>query len=95
MILSNEPGFYLSGKFGIRIENMMKVVKSAKQKGFLKFEMLTFVPFCDELIEKSMLTNDEKSWISSYYAQIKAQIYPQVTKEEREWLNKQMKKWLI
>lgn len=94
MVLSDEPGFYEAGKFGIRIENMMKVIKAPKQKGFLKFEMLSFVPFCNELIEKSVLTNDEKMWINFYYKQILKNIYPNVNKETQKWLNAQMKDWL-
>ena len=71
MILSDEPGFYLEGKFGIRIENMMQVVKDKSKKGeFLRFEMLSFVPFCNDLIDKSLLTNEEKRWINNYYQQI-------------------------
>ena len=93
MVLSDEPGFYAPGKFGIRIENMMKVESCSKQKGFLKFEMLTFVPFCKELIEKSMLTNDEKMWINSYYKQIMEKVYPKVNKETQKWLKKQVTDW--
>ena len=93
MILSNEPGFYAKGKFGIRIENMMQVVKD-KKKGFLSFKMLTFVPFCDELIKEDMLTDEEKLWINAYYAQIMQLVYPNVETKVQEWLLKQMGKWI-
>ena len=93
MILSNEPGFYAKGKFGIRIENMMKVVK-AKKKGFLTFEMLTFVPFCDELIKIEMLTEIEKKWIATYYNQIMLSVYPNVDVEVQKWLLSQMTRWI-
>ncbi len=94
MVLSNEPGFYAKGKFGIRIENMMKVVKDKTKKGaFLKFEMLTFVPFCDELIERVLLTSTEKDWIEAYYRQIIEKVYQNTQKETQEWLKKQMMNW--
>ena len=93
MILSNEPGFYAKGKFGIRIENMMLVVKN-KKKGFLSFRTLTFVPFCDELIKKDMLTDEEKLWIEAYYVQIMQLVYPNVDTKVQEWLLKQMGKWI-
>ena len=93
MILSNEPGFYAKGKYGIRIENMMRVIKD-KKKGFLSFEMLTFVPFCDELIKAEMLTDEENLWIEKYYMQIMQRVYPNVEAKVQEWLLKQMSKWI-
>ena len=93
MVVSNEPGFYAKGKFGIRIENMMKVVKAKKAK-YLAFETLSLVPFCNELIERSLLTKDENEWIGAYYKQIMQKVYPDVQKEVQQWLMKQMKDWL-
>ena len=93
MILSNEPAFYAKGKFGIRIENMMQVVKD-KKKGFVAFQMLTFVPFCDELIQIEMLTDKERLWIENYYNQIMQLVYPNVEKKVQEWLLKQMNRWI-
>jgi Xaa-Pro aminopeptidase len=64
MVLSNEPGVYLEGKYGIRIENLVLVVASI-YPGFLTFETLTKVPYDDALILWDLLSEDEKSWIES------------------------------
>lgn len=71
MILSNEPGYYKEGEYGIRIENMMKVVSLGDPKGFLGFETLTFVPFDKVLIEEALLTAKERKWIEDYHEKIK------------------------
>lgn len=68
MVLSNEPGFYKEGEFGIRIENMM-LVKKSKWNGYLEFEMLTYVVLDNDLIEKSLLTKKEINWIEDYQKQ--------------------------
>lgn len=65
MILSNEPGFYKVGEFGIRIENLIEVVKSSK-KGFLKFNTLTQVPIDINLVDKKLLTPAESKWLTEY-----------------------------
>ena len=64
MILSNEPGYYENGKFGIRIENLI-VIKKIKKK--LKFFNLTLAPIEKELIDFEMLNKDEKKWINKYH----------------------------
>lgn len=63
MIVSNEPGYYKSGKYGIRIENLLSVVKS-KTKGFLEFQTLTQVPYDHKLIDKKLLSKEELKWLS-------------------------------
>lgn len=65
MILSNEPGYYIPGKYGIRIENLMYVEK--RENGFLNFKQLTSVPYDKKLIDVQMLTEDEIKWINSYH----------------------------
>lgn len=95
MIVSNEPGFYARGKFGIRIENMMMVVKEKKaHKGFLTFEMLTYLPFCDELMDETMLSDEEKQWISDYYTEMVYRIYPKLDDETQKWMKKQVRRWI-
>lgn len=95
MIVTNEPGYYAKNKFGIRIENMMQVVRAPfRTKGYLTFEMLTFVPFCDELIEVAMLNEVEKEWISSYYVEILKRVYPRVDENTRKWILKQVSRWV-
>lgn len=94
MVLSNEPGFYLPGRFGIRIENMMQVKKeNTGKKKLLRFEMMTFVPFCYELIDKDLLTYDEKKWISNYYMEIAKKVYPHLNKQDKVWLKGELSKW--
>ncbi len=92
MVVTNEPGFYLKGKFGIRIENMMTVQKS--KKGFFCFEMLTFVPFCDELIDNQALTEEERDWLHGYYGALMEKVYPCVNAQTQKWLEQKSLKWI-
>ncbi|WP_168464428.1 aminopeptidase family protein P [Wolbachia endosymbiont of Ctenocephalides felis wCfeT] len=65
MILSNEPGYYIPGKYGIRIENLMYIDQC--ENGFLCFKQLTCVPYDRRLIDVQMLTEDEIKWINDYH----------------------------
>jgi len=67
MILSNEPGYYENGKFGIRIENLVTV---KKVKNFYKFENLTLAPIDKSLIEKEMLDRNEIKWLNEYHSKV-------------------------
>lgn len=67
MILSNEPGYYKEGEYGIRIESLIYVIKLTKPKGFLGFEPLTLVPLEKKLIDESLLMDKEKKWIEDYH----------------------------
>ena len=72
-LISNEPGYYKEGEYGIRIENMMFIKESgltSDGKMFLEFETVTKVPFCRRLIDVNLLTDDEISWINKYHAGI-------------------------
>lgn len=74
-VLSNEPGYYEDGTFGIRIENIM-IVKEVRtehcfgDKPFLGFEHVTMVPYCQKLIDVSLLNKDEKAWLNSSNVEI-------------------------
>ena len=72
MVVSNEPGYYEDGKFGIRIENLVLVVKAecSDQASFLKFETLTKVPYCRELIDLALLTLEERRFINEYHQEV-------------------------
>ncbi len=85
MVLSNEPGFYQEGNFGIRIENMMKVVEN--QNNF-SFEMLTYIPMCDKLIDYKLLDEDEKMWLEKYRQDMISKISHLVEAETLLWLEK-------
>ena len=89
MILSNEPGYYREGKFGIRIENLLvveqRIIKGAERK-MLGFETLNFTPIDRRLIIKSMLTKRERDWLNAYHAAVLTKIGPQLDGDDRAWL---------
>lgn len=89
MVVSNEPGYYLPGKFGIRIENLM-YVKKTDHPDYLEFETLSLVPYARDLIDYEMLTFEEVSYIKKYYKNIYAQIYHLLSKNAKGWLVKQL-----
>ena len=92
MILSNEPGYYREGAFGIRIENLVVVQEADPvpggdpQRAHLGFETLTFVPFDRRLILPALLSQGERDWVDSYHAQVLARIGPRVEGAARDWL---------
>ena len=85
MILSNEPGFYLENKFGIRIENLVFIKRNDKK---LNFENLTFVPIDKELINFKMLTKKENDYLFNYHLEVYSKISPFLNKNEKKWLAK-------
>ncbi|MDV3256532.1 MAG: aminopeptidase P family protein [Sphingomonas sp.] len=92
MIISNEPGYYKPGEYGIRIENLVLVVQkpvSGGDKETLGFETLTYVPIDKRLIDSSMLSDRELEWLNDYHAKVLAIIGPQLEGEDREWLERQ------
>ncbi len=90
MILSVEPGVYLEGKLGIRLENLVYVKKkrgnSKQKKEFLEFETLTLVPFEKKLIEKNLLSRDELHWLNSYHFNVYNKLSPFLNVSEETWL---------
>lgn len=91
MILSNEPGFYISGKYGIRIENLMYVKENS---GWLEFETLSLVPYASKLIDTKLLNIDEINYIKEYYNKIRAKIYDLLSTQARNWLNNEINLFL-
>lgn len=89
MILSNEPGYYREGVFGIRIENLI-VVEAASQIGDkrdqLSFETLTWVPIDRRLIDTAMLASWEIEWLDGYHRAVWEKIGPRVDGADRDWL---------
>ncbi|MDC3234421.1 M24 family metallopeptidase [Candidatus Puniceispirillum sp.] len=85
MVLSNEPGYYRNGDWGIRIENLV-VVNVANNPSFLQFETITLCPFERRLIDKSLLNTDEISWINSYHREVSAALLPYLSVQAKEWL---------
>ena len=91
MILSNEPGYYREGAFGIRIENLIVVQEAAPVPGgdaraMLDFETLTWVPFDRRLILTDLLSTAERRWVDSYHAGVQARIGPRVEGAAHDWL---------
>jgi Xaa-Pro aminopeptidase len=89
MILSNEPGYYATGEFGIRLENLLLVQKAdiaTAAKPFLEFETLTLAPFDRALIEPALLTVAERDWLNAYHARVAAEVAPMLDAETAAWL---------
>ena len=91
MILSNEPGYYREGAFGIRLENLIVVQPAPALPGGdareqLCFETLTFVPLDRRLILADRLSPGEREWLNAYHASVLARIGPRVQGEARDWL---------
>jgi len=85
-VLSNEPGYYKTGEYGIRIENLITIHDSATAPGFLEFETLTLAPIDTRLIDKALLTDDERNWLNAYHQRVWAEIGPSVTGDVKTWL---------
>ncbi|QDL91374.1 aminopeptidase P family protein [Paroceanicella profunda] len=91
MVLSNEPGFYREGAFGIRIENLLAVTPAEIPEGgtrkMLGFETLTFVPIDRRLIRPDMLDAAERVWLDAYHAEVLARVRPRLDAETAGWLD--------
>jgi Xaa-Pro aminopeptidase len=92
MILSNEPGYYREGAFGIRIENLIVVrqadpVPGGDARDMLDFETLTWVPIDRRLIATELLTNDERAWIDAYHATCRDKIRTLLPEDCRLWFD--------
>jgi len=91
MILSNEPGYYREGAFGIRIENLIVVeqaeaLEGADDRDMLGFMNLTWVPIDRRLIDTSLLSQAEVNWINTYHATVRDKISPQLGEKAAIWL---------
>jgi Xaa-Pro aminopeptidase len=90
MILSNEPGYYRAGAWGIRIENLVVVQPASggtdPQRRMLEFETLTLCPIDTGLILPGALSRDEVAWLNQYHARVEAELAPWVSAPARDWL---------
>lgn len=92
MILSNEPGYYREGAFGIRIENLVLVAEASdlptadSQRKMLAFETLTWVPIDRSLIDAGALSSDERIWLNGYHAEVLEKVAHRVSDAARKWL---------
>ena len=90
MILSNEPGYYLEGAFGIRIENLITVTEPEIVEGgdipMMGFETLTLAPIDTRLIDKALMTTEEIDWLNAYHTRVVAEIGADLEGEDEIWL---------
>ncbi|TFG88230.1 MAG: aminopeptidase P family protein, partial [Hyphomicrobiales bacterium] len=90
MILSNEPGYYREGKYGIRLENLILVTPLQKIDGgtreMMGFETLTLVPFDRRLIDPKQFERWELAWLNAYHARVRREIEPLLLSDDRPWL---------
>jgi len=88
MIVSNEPGYYKTGAYGIRIENLVLVqpVQDAAEREMLSFETLTLAPIDCNLIDPSLLDQEEIAWLNAYHTRVRETLIPLVDPETARWL---------
>lgn len=91
MIVSNEPGYYKEGAFGIRIENLVVVHEVKDHPGWLEFETLTLAPIDLNAIEKKLLTPEETAWLNAYHKRVYATLAPQLSGSDLTWLEQATK----
>ncbi|MEL6726962.1 MAG: aminopeptidase P family protein [Pseudomonadota bacterium] len=90
MIVSNEPGFYREGAYGIRIENLQYVTPAEEIEGgdrpMLGFECLTFAPLARDLIEPNLLTSEERDWVDDYHQRVLSELNGLIDGDAEAWL---------
>ena len=93
VLISDEPGLYLEGKYGIRCENLLMCRKAEKNAygQFMEFETVTLVPFDREAILPELLGDAEREWLNQYHKQVYDTIGPLLEGAEREWLKEATK----
>lgn len=85
-VLSNEPGFYKAGEYGIRVENLLIVKETEAFPGFLEFETLTLAPIDTRLIDLKLLNEPERNWLNAFHRRVWDEIGPKVSGDVRTWL---------
>jgi Xaa-Pro aminopeptidase len=86
MVVSNEPGLYFDGQYGIRTENLLHVRESDEVAGFLEFEVLTLVPIDRALIDVELLDRREIEWLDAYHTRVQRVIGAALTGDDAGWL---------
>lgn len=94
MIISNEPGYYKDGEYGIRCENLIMSYETgevfADGRKMLAFKTITLAPFDKRLIDNTMLTHEERAWLMAYHQRVYDTLAPFLTPQEAKWLEKQI-----
>ena len=98
MTVSNEPGYYHDGEFGIRIESVLVARKAATRHCFgapsyLEFENLTWAPLGLNMVEPSLLSDSERAWVDAYHAQCREKLMPLLAGEDAT--NEMARAWLL
>jgi Xaa-Pro aminopeptidase len=91
MILSNEPGYYAPGRFGVRIENLVVVEERAirgAERPMLGFDTISLAPIDMRLVEPKLMDREEIAWLDAYHARVRAALSPLVDRETRVWLRR-------
>jgi Xaa-Pro aminopeptidase len=93
MTVTDEPGIYLPGKFGVRIENTLLIVPYIKTEfgEFLQFESLTLCPIDTSLIDLDIMLPEEIDWLNNYHDMVYEKLSPYLTEDEKEWLREATK----
>jgi len=89
MIISNEPGYYKVGHYGIRIENLIVVTEPKDVGGerrMMEFETITLAPIDLNLVEPGMLSDAERKWLNDYHARVREKIAPGLDGSAKAWL---------
>ena len=91
MIVTDEPGLYLEGEYGIRCENTLLVVPAmhTDMGQFYGFESLTLFPFDRKLVDTAILDNNELNWLNNYHHRVYTTLATHLDETEREWLRQQ------
>ena len=89
-MFSNEPGYYKTGEYGIRIENLVAVRAAqgpaSAEKIIYEFETLTMAPIDVSLVDTSILTPSETMWLNAYHARVREVLAPLLDAETQDWL---------
>ncbi len=88
MVLSNEPGYYRDGEYGIRIENLVYVTNDKERPGFLRFSNLTLCPIDHRLVEPKLLNTPERKYLNAYHAHVRKVLGGKVHGKAKQWLLK-------
>lgn len=90
MITSNEPGLYLEGRYGIRLENLIVTVPAMETEfgRFYKFDTMTLFPFDTALMQTEIMTDAEIEWVNAYHAEVRRRLTPLLSAEEAAWVEK-------
>lgn len=96
MVMSNEPGLYRSGKYGVRVENLVLIVKDGDTEWgeFYRFETITLCPIDTNLIDSSLLTSEEVAWLNDYHQRVYDELSPLLNEAEKSWLKQKTRTFI-